>query len=106
MTPNNQPATYTTRDSRDNKVYLYAITQNHLDGIKADSEYIKRIKKNGLTRMFKLYDDDDNLYYTGYYNDTIDDLEEHIYSKAYRDSGCTIMEIKSKKTKKMICIFS
>ena len=44
MTPNNQPATYKARRPKgESALYLFAVTQNHLDGIKADNDLIEFI---------------------------------------------------------------
>lgn len=58
------------------------------------------LRKEGYTLFFKLYDDDDILYYDGYMKSDIED-EFIPLDWAMCDSGCTSMSIRNKKTGRM-----
>ena len=66
--------TETIRIFKRNGEHSFCITNNHLDGIKATDKELSIAGGEGMDIYFKLYDDDDILYYSGYYN--LDVLEE------------------------------
>ena len=53
-----------------NLVNGWVVTKDHLDNeFSATDEQLKKIKSMGLIHHFKMYDDDGELYYSGYSND-------------------------------------
>ena len=74
--------------------HAFCITNNHLDGIKATDKEKREAKKLGMEEFFQLYDDDDVLYYSGYYNMEIIDEELEILDWAMADSGCTRIDVR------------
>lgn len=87
----------TIRIFRNETEFFFCITQDHLDEIKATDEEIKLAKKNGMDSYFKLYDDDDILYYSGYYNEETLDEEMEVLDWAMNDSGCTRMDVRNEQ---------
>mgnify|MGYP003652402105 CR=1 FL=1 len=79
--------------------FNFCITQDHLDGIKATEKEVAQCKRNGMDQFFKLYDDDDELYYSGYYNEDAVEDEFEVLDWAMNDSGCTRMDIRGKSGK-------
>jgi hypothetical protein len=76
----------------------FAMTDNHLDGFSATNEERQKIQQQGMTDFFELYDDDDELYYSGYANlelmsEEFDQDEFSILDMATYDSGCTYIKI-------------
>ena len=77
------------------RVVMWIITADHLSEWEADKKQIEAEKtKHNLTREFRLYDDDGELYYSGWYSDDIED-EFYILQWAMYDSGCTEMQTKN-----------
>jgi hypothetical protein len=74
--------------------YEFCITNNHLDSIKATDKEKREAKKLGMDEFFQLYDDDDVLYYSGYYDMEFIDEELEILDWAMADSGCTRMDVR------------
>ena len=76
----------------------FAITQDHLNDEHANSlATVSRLKALGYTHHFRLYDDDDELYYSGYlYNEIEDEFEALDWGMA--DSGCTYTTIRNPST--------
>jgi hypothetical protein len=75
--------------------HAFCITQDHLDGIKSTDKEKREAKKEGMDEYFKLYDDDDILYYSGYYNMEVIDEEFDILDWAMADSGCTRIDLRN-----------
>jgi hypothetical protein len=78
----------------------FVILNDILDGYKATEQERKYAKKLNLTQFFELFDDDDNLYYTGYMHEDIEDEFQPLDWAMY-DSGCTYMKVRNPVTKKM-----
>jgi len=91
----------TIRIFRNAKEFFFCITQDHLEGIKSTKEEIKSAKELGMATYFKLYDDDDVLYYSGYYNEETLDEEMEVLDWGMADSGCTRMDVRNPQTGKM-----
>jgi len=79
----------------------FFISQDHLENLNMEPQEIKELKRLGYTVHFKLYDDDEELYYSGYMKDN-DDVEgfEPLDDFATPDSGCTEIRIRNKDTGK------
>lgn len=77
----------------------FVITQDHLDGEKLPQKEINLLKKQGYTKHFNLYDDDDVLYYSGYLHENEED-EFAPLDWAMADSGCTDCKIRNSITGK------
>ena len=88
---------YETQSIRNIKTPEWVITQDHLEGRKRTD--IDELKKQGYTVHFKLYDDDSELYYSGYYKPEIYDEFEPL-DWAMGDSGCTFMKVRNPQTGK------
>jgi hypothetical protein len=89
--------------TREIKTALFAITEDHLDNEQLPKTEIDKLKKEGYTEYFRLYDDDEILYYSGYLKGDIeddDDLFAPLDWGAY-DSGCTIYKLRNRKTGKL-----
>tara|TARA_R110000803_G_scaffold10308_6_gene31713 strand:- start:6939 stop:7217 length:279 start_codon:yes stop_codon:yes gene_type:complete len=77
----------------------FAITQDHLDDLKCNDDRLKKLKKDeGYNVFFKLYDDDDTLYYSGYLHEDEED-EFAPLDWAMADSGCTDIKYRGKDGK-------
>lgn len=78
------------------KLYMcpeFVITEDHLDNVKRDKAEIAYLKSRGFRTYFRLYDDDGELYFTGYlYSEEIAGEEVDEFAPldwAMYDSGCT-----------------
>ena len=78
----------------------FVITANNLDGLSVSKETVNKLKKKGYDTYFKLYDDDDILYYSGYMHKDIED-EFSPLDWAMYDSGCTRIDVRNKRTGKL-----
>jgi hypothetical protein len=80
------------------KFETFVITKDHLDGDSMAENDVEHLKNEGFTEHFKLYDDDDVLYYSGYLHkdceDELDPLDWAMY-----DSGCTRIDYRNKDGK-------
>ena len=70
------------------------ITKDHLDG-ENNGRKIKLSEHENLTRKrFKLYDDDNVLYYSGYFfDDEMCDNQDDLLTWGRNDSGCTLIKV-------------
>jgi hypothetical protein len=76
----------------------FVITHDHLDNRKAnDLATVSRLQELGYTEPFKLYDDDDELYYSGRLHLDCED-EFCALDWGMADSGTTYCKIRNKKT--------
>ena len=73
---------------------------NNLDSIQYDNKLRENLKSKGYTNYFKLYDDDDIFYYSGYLHLDCEDEFIPLYW-AMNDSGCTYIMYRNSKTNKM-----
>jgi hypothetical protein len=74
----------------------FIIHIDHLDGLKMSEEEVKECKAKGFTKNFKLYDDDDILYYSGYLHEDIEGEDEFIpLDWGMMDSGCTRLDYRN-----------
>jgi len=82
------------KEAKEEKGGYAVITTDHLDGEYKD-KVIKLPENENLTRKrFKLYDDDNELYYSGYfYDDESCDNQDELLSWAMNDSGCTLIKV-------------
>ena len=78
----------------------FVVTQNNLDGLKAEDKSVANAKRRGYNIFFKLYDDDDILYYSGYLHENEED-EFAPLDWGMADSGCTRIDVRNPKTGKM-----
>ena len=68
----------------------FVIIEDHLDGFSLDEETVDQYYEDDFTKKFRLYDDDDELYYTGLIlDDSYDDDPFEPLDWAMNDSGCT-----------------
>lgn len=66
----------------------FTITQDHLDNEELELDTVEQYKDDGFNKEFRLYDDDDILYYSGLlFEDAEDEFEPLDW--AMNDSGCT-----------------
>ena len=80
----------------------FCITEDHLDNIRVPDDTLYTYKSMGYTNFFRLYDDDDNLYYSGYLHKDMEGEDEFIpLDWAMYDSGCTYIKYRNPKTGKM-----
>lgn len=77
----------------------FVITKEHLspgsEFIDATPEQVKQIKADGFTAHFKLYDDDDELYYSGYLKGNLAGSEEAfapLDNYGEPNAGCTLIK--------------
>jgi hypothetical protein len=82
------------------RIEQFVITQDHLDNEKLPQAEIDQLKKEGYNQYFKLYDDDDILYYSGYLHEKVEDEFAPLDWGMY-DSGCTSIKLRNKKTGKL-----
>lgn len=76
----------------------FAITHDHLDeNIVNDLATVNHLIELGYTVPFKLYDDDDELYYSGRLHEDCEDEFVALNWGMY-DSGCTYCTIRNPKT--------
>ncbi len=78
----------------------FVITQNNLDELKADEKSVKKAKSRGYNLFFKLYDDDDILYYSGYLHEDEED-EFAPLDWAMNEAGCTRIDVRNPTTGRM-----
>lgn len=80
----------------------WVITKDHgvvEDCENATSEQVKQIIEDGFTEKFELYDDDEELYYSGYAKQTNDtDGFEPLDDFGMPNAGCTIIKYYNPKT--------
>lgn len=82
------------------KTVDFVIVRDRLDKTTRPLKEIIALRKEGYTVFFKLYDDDDILYYDGYMKANILDEFCPLDWGAW-NSGCTRMDIRNKKTGRM-----
>lgn len=76
----------------------FVITHDHLSGeIINEVSTVLRLKELGYNTLFKLFDDDDILYYSGRLHDDCED-EFCALDWGMSDSGTTYCKIKNKRT--------
>lgn len=74
----------------------FIITNDHLEKTREDDKFISEWRKKHPNHThIKLYDDDNNLYYSGYSNDDCGD-DFAALDWAMYDSGCTYMKYRDK----------
>lgn len=84
------------------KTESFVITRDHLERESLSPKEIADLKKEGYDHHFKLYDDDDILYYSGYFKSSIseEDIEAELepLDWAEYDSGCTRIDYRNTTT--------
>jgi len=85
---------YTIKESAEKENGHAIITIDHLDG-KINGKKINLSNNKDLERKrFKLYDDDDVIYYSGYFfDDEMCDNQDELLSWGMSDSGCTKIKV-------------
>lgn len=78
----------------------FVITKDFLDMIKVSKERLAEFKKSGFKTYFKIYDDDDILYFSGYLHESEPDDFTPL-DWAMFDSGCTRIDYRNPETGKM-----
>ena len=79
----------------------FVITKDHLENESLDLKEINALKKEGYVHHFKIYDDDDILYFSGYYKEDLE--EEEVFNPldwAMNDSGAVRIDYRDKITGK------
>jgi hypothetical protein len=86
--------TYTLKEAKEEKGGYAVITIDHLDGNYKGKVLKLPESKELIRKRFKLYDDDGELYYSGYfYDDPACENQDALLSWGMYDSGCTLIKV-------------
>jgi len=85
---------YTIKESANEEEGYAVITIDHLDGSRNNKKINLSNNKDLTRKRFKLYDDDGELYYSGFFfDDDMCDNQDELLSWGMSDSGCTTIKV-------------